>query len=358
MSKLDQHELVTELKELTTKLGKIPSRDEFIKAIKGARSRIDAGFGNYKKFLEAADLVRGETKVPGPSGIISPPVLDDDISTEEIVQSMVKRFSKRHEAHQAKKWMEFKVESNEPIGIMWFGDPHVDDDGCNWPLLKQHIDLCKNTPGMYGANIGDTHNNWVGRLTAQYANQETSRSTAWKLIEWFFKDSGVKWLLILLGNHDAWNFGSESMGQITKHLCRMADWRAQFKLTFPNGREALIDAAHDHTGHSQWNSLHGQQKASLMGGTAHLYIAGHKHNWALAQNECPHTHRIYWLARARGYKHIDHYGENLGFGSQKQGSSIVTVIDPNASDVNMVRCFADPKEGADYLNYLRSKKKS
>jgi hypothetical protein len=253
--------------------------------------------------------------------------------------------------------MEFKVASDLPIAINWFGDPHIDDDGCNWPLLKKHIELCKNTPGMFGANIGDTHNNWVGRLAKEYANQNTSRGTAFKLIEWFFLESGVNWLMILLGNHDAWNFGAETMSRITKNVCPMSDWRAQIKLSFSNGAECLIDAAHDHSGHSQWNSLHGQQKASAMGGIAHLYIAGHKHNWALAQNECPHTGRIYHLARTRGYKHIDHYGENLGFGSQKFGSSIVTVIDPKANDLNRIRVFADPEEGAAYLTYLRSKHK-
>lgn len=282
---------------------------------------------------------------------------DDDIPVEKIIDTMCERFNKRQENYSAKKWMSFKIKSNEPIGICWFGDPHIDDNGCNWSLLKEHIDICKNTEGMYGANIGDTHNNWVGRLTKEYANQDTSRGTAFKLIEWFFKDSGVNWLIMLMGNHDSWNFGNESMSKIAEHIAPMIDWRAQFKLAFPNGRECLIDAAHDHSGHSQWNSLHGQQKASSMGGVAHLYIAGHKHNWALAQNEDPQTNRTYWLARVRGYKHIDDYGDKLGFGNQKNGSSIVTIIDPSADDVNMIKCFSDPKEGAKYLLYLREKYK-
>ena len=320
-----------------------PNRDEF-----GQRSAVSKHFGSFKQLQKIAHAAQA-------SEITPPTILDDDIPVEEIIASMCKRFDKRHASHKSKKWMEFKVDTDLPIGICWFGDPHVDDDGCNWPLLKDHIDLCKNTEGMYGANIGDTHNNWVGRLTAEYANQETSRGTAFKLIQWFLEDSGVNWLIWLLGNHDKWNMGSETMGRIVQHTCPMTDWRAQFKLKFSNGRECLIDAAHDHAGHSQWNSLHAQQKASTMGGVAHAYIAGHKHNWALAQNECPHTHRVYWLARARGYKHIDHYGENLGFGSQQNGSSIVMVIDPQASDVNMVRCFADVREGAEYLTFLRQK---
>lgn len=347
--KITQQQLIQSLKKLTADLGRTPKLYEFAE-VNGCKDIIYKLFGSYPKFVAAA-----ESGVSQDTVIAPPPQLDDDIPTTEIIESMAKRFKKRAEAHSAKKWMQFDVQGDLPIAINWFGDPHIDDDGCNWPALLKHIELCKNTPGMFGANIGDTHNNWVGRLTAQYASQETSRGTAWKLIDWFFKDSGVKWLLILLGNHDAWNFGAETFAHATKNVARMADWRAQIKLRFSNGRECLIDAAHDHSGHSQWNSLHGQQKASVMGGVAHVYIAGHKHNWALASNECPHTHRIYHLARARGYKHIDHYGENLGFGSQKYGSSIVTVIDPRADDVNFVRCFADPQEGADYLTFLRDK---
>lgn len=290
-------------------------------------------------------------------GKITPPVLpDDDIPVEQIIDQLCGRFKKRNDHDAAKKWMEFRVNSDEPIGICWFGDPHIDDNGCNWPLLKEHIDIVATTPGMYGANIGDTHNNWVGRLTKEYANQDTSVGTAYKLIEWFFKDSGINWLIMLTGNHDSWNDDARLLKKIAEHLCPMIDWRAQFKLVFKGGRECLIDAAHDHKGHSQWNGLHGQQKAATMGGTAHLYIAGHRHYWGLAQHECPETNRVYSLARARGYKHIDQYAVTCGFGNHQQGSSIVSVIDPKAPEINMVRCFADVREGAEYLTYLRGKK--
>lgn len=284
-----------------------------------------------------------------------PTLPEGDMKTESVIEMMCDRFEKRRELHDAKKWMTFNINTNKPIGITWFGDPHVDDDGCNWPLLKRDCDLVANTDGMYGANIGDTTNNWVGRLARLYGDQETSRNTAFKLAKWLLQDSGVEWLILLLGNHDEWG-DSLYLKEIAKNICPMIEWRAQFKLKFPTGREVLIDAAHDHKGHSQWNALHAQGKASKMGGQAHLYIGGHRHTWALAQEECGETGRVYWMARARGYKHIDHYATVGGFPQQKSGSSIVTVIDPMADDLNMIRCFADVKEGAEYLTYLRRKK--
>lgn len=280
---------------------------------------------------------------------------DSDIPTEDIIKTMCDRFAQRKKHDNATKWRSFNVKSDAPIGICWFGDPHLDDNGCNWPVLREHCAIVAKTKGMYGANIGDSTNNWVGRLMKEYANQDTSVQTAFKLVEWFFEDSGIDWLIMLTGNHDTWNDGARLLKKICQNICPMVDWRAQFKLVFKGGREVLIDAAHDHKGHSQWNSLHGQQKASAMGGIAHLYIAGHRHNWALAMNECSETGRVYHLARTRGYKHIDDYAVTNGFGQQAHGSSIVTVIDPTANELNLIRCFADVQEGADYLTYLRKR---
>jgi hypothetical protein len=306
--------------------------------------------GTLQHRLKAAareDIIAPELKAPE-----LPP---EDIDVPDIISHMCDRFEKRKKHADAKKWMTFKLATNKPIGITWFGDPHVDDDGCNWPLLKRDCSLVASTEGMYGANIGDTTNNWVGRLAALYGDQETSQKTGFRLAEWLFKDSGVEWLIMLMGNHDSWQ-EQLYLKEVAKYICPLVDWRAQFKLQFAGGREVLIDAAHDHKGHSQWNTLHAQGKASKMGGSAHLYIAGHRHTWALAQEECGETGRVYWLARARGYKFIDHYALVNGFPEQQHGSSIVTVIDPTASELNMIKCFSDVKEGCDYLNYLRNRK--
>jgi hypothetical protein len=56
--------------------------------------------------------------------------------------------------------------------------PHVDDNGCNWPLLKHHAELCRTTPGLYAINLGDSSNNWTDRLIKLYAQQDWSVKTA------------------------------------------------------------------------------------------------------------------------------------------------------------------------------------
>lgn len=332
------------------------SRD-FLSHGNKARAARDHGVcrQTLQDFLLAQERKAGTA--PQSPGFELPTFPDDDIPPEEIVESMKRRFSKRQEHHQAKKWFPIKITMDGPVGIAWLGDPHVDDDGCNWPLLDNHLSIIANTEGMFGANIGDSANNWAGRLIKLYADQETSKATAHKLVKYMLFHHGVKWLLWLMGNHDLWADGSRILKEIGGHVVPMEDWQAQFKLVFPNNREARIWAAHQFQGHSMWNTLHGPQRSAHTKAEAHLYVCGHTHNWALHQEESASREFTYWLARARGYKFIDSYAEEHGHFSQQEGAAVVSVFDPSApNEVSFVQCFADLPQGAAYLSWLRKKK--
>lgn len=297
--------------------------------------------------------VGGVTK---PAAPVMPDFPDDDIPVEDIIGSMCKRFEKRAAHHAAKKWFPIAMPTNEPIGLGFVGDPHVDDDGCNWPLLMRHVEIFRETPGLYGVNIGDTTNNWVGRLLRKFADQETSQATARKLAKWLLQESGVDWLVWLLGNHDAWNDGIAVLKGMNTRSIPMEDWQAQFQLTFPNGRPCRIWAAHNFSGNSIWNSLHGPQRTAHTKAEAHIYACGHLHNWAIHQEESASRDFTYWLVRSRGYKTIDEYAEKLGHGSQDEGATVVAVIDPAArSEAGFVTCFSDMEEGADFLTFKRKR---
>lgn len=279
------------------------------------------------------------------------------VPDHELLDKIETEYNRRVAAHEGRRWFPIKATSNDPIGICWFGDPHLDSNGCNIPALRRDVDIVASTPGMVGANIGDSHDNWVGRLIKLYANASVTRREAIQLIEWFLRRSGIEWQLVLIGNHDEWNFGSELLGQITKNVVPLFDWQAQIRLTFPNGRELPIWAAHDFKGNSQWNPLHAPMKVQQLTGLASLYICGHKHNWAIYQSEDPHRGGAFWACRAKGYKTMDDYAEKLGHGAQEHGASIVSVIDPGARhSEGFLRCFADVEDGADYLTWLRQKR--
>lgn len=296
-------------------------------------------------------------KEPEAAPLGFPTFPDDELPADELVALMKNQFQRKHRAHRARKWFDINVNIPGPIGVMWFGDPHVDNDGCNWPLLDEHAQICRETEGMFGANIGDTTDNWVGRLQRLYADSNQSRSRAVRLAEIFISEMGIDWLLLIRGNHDMWakSRKDDPLTWFKRGGAPMEDWQAKFSLVFPNGRKARIWAAHDFKGSSIWNPTHSHKRASIRD-QAHLYIAGHRHEWALHVEENPDTQWVSWFARCRGYKYIDHHGENLGFEAQMEGACITSIIDPDSvSESGFIKCFADPRDAADYLTYLRRK---
>lgn len=278
-----------------------------------------------------------------------------DIPIDEIRAQCRRRFEQAAAALAADMWRPIHLPDNKPTGILWFGDPHLDDDSCNWPLLERHVDLCASTPGLYGANIGDTTNNWVGRLMRLYADQETSRHTARRLAKWFLADSGVNWLLWILGNHDAWESGGDILQLMNGHSVLMRDWEAKVKFVFPSGEEIKCHAAHDFPGNSQWNIGHGPGKAARMASDGDLFVCGHKHDWTIQQFEIAGRHKVPTIIRARGYKFHDRHAIVNGFQSAQSGAGILTILNPGATDpAGRVLAFSDIEAGVAVLTALRA----
>jgi len=292
-----------------------------------------------------------------PATAALPVFADDDLSAEEILDHMQRRFEKRRARERSENWFAIKEATDEPIAYSWFGDPHLGSNGCNLPLLRRDIEIIKSTEGMFAASCGDHADNWTGSLIRLYADNDVSRQTERRLARWFLEEAGIPWRLFLLGNHDTMDASlSAYLEAINAHRIPMVDWRARFRVQFPNGCEIKIDAAHDHKGSSLYNPLHGQKRAVLWDEDADLYIAGHRHTWALASEEIT-PGRVINMARCRGYKVLDEFARRRNYVIQQCGASIVTVFDPTTtSPVRRVQMFADVEAGADYLTWLRQKR--
>ncbi len=327
--------------------------------VKQAAAELGIPYPTLKGRLLAAErfgiTAAGEAPKQPPAPVL-PQFPDDDVSADQILDMMARRFEQRLKADAARKWFEIKLGEDVPIGILWFGDPHLGANGCHVPLLRRDVQLAATVPGLYGANIGDSVDNWGSKLVHLYASNDVSRATERRLARWLLQDSGVRWLLWLEGNHDRMdNAFTTYLRAINANVVPMIDWRAKFKLRFPGGRSVRVDAAHNHKGTSMYNELHGQTKVALMDEEADLIIAGHHHTWGLAIKELPGG-RVSTLARARGYKWLDDHAVHGGYLQQQCGASILTVLDPNArSPVELVRAFGDAEEGAEYLTWKRSR---
>lgn len=311
------------------------------------------------------DTIYRRLKQAGVDGITEdapvdlPVFADEDEPIDDVIERMSRNFERSKRAHDAKQWFPVKIKEKLPIGILMVGDPHVDDNGCNWPVLRRHMELCRTTEGLYAINIGDSSNCWGGRLTRKYADQDASVRTARRLVEWLLLNSGAKWLLWLYGNHEHMGDGAPLLAEMNKRYgtkkVPMLDWAARFTLDFPNDVSIRVNVAHDFAGNSMWNPVHGPVKAAKFGDRVDLLVCGHKHNWAISQWELAEQGTAPLMIRTRGYKHHDDYALKIGAHEQEEGQSILVVIDPEAkSRAGRVQAFVDIERGVEYLKTLRA----
>jgi len=292
------------------------------------------------------------------------PVLPDfgegDVPIEKIIDHMSDRFKRKHAHHKAKEWFDIDMPDNKPIALCLMGDPHVDDNGCNWPLLKEDCDIMATTPGMYCVQMGDASNAWAGRLMRLWADQDTSRDTAYRLIEWLMVGSGVNYLLCLLGNHDTMSAeNAYTIKQMLKKTVQVFDWQAKFSISFPNGRKCPTWLAHSMKGTSIYNILHGPMRASKFSSIPIRILAqGHHHEWGYFVTEDVDTKLSTHLIKTRGYKFVDEYADRHQFGSQDDGATMTAIIDPRVEESHpgFIKVFEDLRMARDYLLYIRSEK--
>ena len=165
-------------------------------------------------------LVEGETFPPSKHETVAPTAFElghipGELDIEDLVERRKKQYQKKAAFEEATKLIPVKVKIDGPIGVLVFGDPHVDDDGTDLEALERHARLVAETPGLFAGNIGDTTNNWTGRLARLYAEQSTSAEEASALAEWFVNLTS-DWLFIIGGNHDCWTGTGDVMRWITK----------------------------------------------------------------------------------------------------------------------------------------------
>jgi hypothetical protein len=313
----------------------------------------------YRGRLKVAQtkLATGELMARKPFTIA--PIPGTQATAEELLERRKKDFQRVSISKEAQKLIGVNVKIDGPIGIVHFGDPHVDDDGTDIGLIEEHVRIVNKTEGMFGANLGDIQNNWVGRLARLYAEQATSASEAWVLTEWLV--TSVHWIYLVGGNHDIWSGAGDPLKWISRQSGNVLNYNgARMDLRFPNGKRVRINARHDFSGHSQWTPTHGPAKAIQMGWRDHILTCGHKHVSSMqGPLKCPASGILSWAIRCAGYKTYDRYAEEKGLPDQNAFAACVTIIDPQYADddTRLITVIPDVQEGAEFLSWKRRKAK-
>lgn len=277
-------------------------------------------------------------------------------TAEELIERRTKQFARKRDAKEARHLIPVRVQMDGPIGVAIPGDPHLDDDGTDIELIRRHVELFNRTEGLFALAIGDYSNNWIGRLARLYGQQSLSAAEAWVLVEWYVK--AVPWLALVGGNHDAWSGAGDPIQWMASSARKLYEANGvRLALRFPNGKEIRVNARHDFSGKSQWNTAHGPAKAAQMGWRDHILVAGHLHTSGYNVVRDPSTGLLSHCVRTGSYKTFDRFAEERGLPNQTFTVCPVFVLDPAQED-DSPRCvtvYFDPEEAADVLTFKRKK---
>ena len=280
------------------------------------------------------------------------PTVSRDIDT--LIAQQSERFRAKEDRSNYKKGIDILLRSDEPIGLVLFGDPHVDDDGTDLAHLSSDIKFVKETPGLYAANMGDLTNNWQRVLGHLYAHQHTTEDESIEMLRWIV--TSLPWMWVVLGNHDKWSPLAQVMCK--ERGVRSVSHGAIFNLRFPCGVVCKVDARHTHKGHSQFNPSHGEVKQNFRGSPADIIIGAHTHTGAYTLLKNGVADQIGHCIRVGAYKKYDDYAEANGFPSEALAPSVMCVIDPTrAGEVGFVTVQHDLEIGAIILEGLRKRGK-
>jgi len=248
----------------------------------------------------------------------------------------------------------------EPFGLLVVGDPHVDNEGCDWEALFDHITLAQETTNVLGICVGDMQDNWIGRLGKLYSKASVTASDGWRLSKWLL--DALQWLAVVGGNHDEWATvpGMDPLGLLSENadvLCYAPD---EIRITMhwkgaPHLEPLVLLVRHDFAGRSWFHPTHGPNKEAMLDGRAHVLMSGHLHQWGHLLTEQRHQ-RVTHALRVRGYKRHDDFARSKGFPEQAFGESALLVVDPHETGPKTVQVFWDVAAGCEFLTWKRAQR--
>lgn len=278
-----------------------------------------------------------------PKAKFTAPSLPSPLPTiEELLEMRTAQGDRSIAADEARNLVNVDVHIEGPYGLWVWGDPHVDDDGCNMRLLRYHVELAKH-PAILSSHIGDIGNFWVGRLARLYAEQSTSVHEALMLAEWLLTQHEN--IFCVLGNHDCWN--GSGMGNPLNWILKNAPGVTEshgirIAMKSPCGAVTRVNARHDFPGRSQYNINHGMRRELAFGHRDHILVSGHLHSGG-DQGLCQDGDgMVSQLVRVSGYKQVDHYAKQLNFPPQKIHPSALIIVDPREPETSRARVWCAP----------------
>lgn len=181
------------ISQMAEELGRTPD------AVRQKMAKEGLRWGQDRKRGSDGGGFRRTTEIPTPNR-----------SLDQIMADQAERYAAKTARYGVKHTgIHIELDEPGPYGILFFGDPHADDDGCDLERLAYDMKVVQDTPHLYGACIGDLTNNWLRVLGHLYAHQHTTDDEAAELLKWVV--SNIDWMFIVLGNHDCLDVATECL---------------------------------------------------------------------------------------------------------------------------------------------------
>lgn len=212
-----------------------------------------------------------------------------------------------------------RIAFNEgPICVVHKGDAHLGGSGVNYPLLRAHAEIVRDTPGMYAIYVGDLVDNFIAAWAHKIRHTTVMTiPEEWHLARQYLGWMSPKILAAVDGNHDAW---TKDLGGIDYYREVIAAARpdalyARDDLKFTlsvGGAEWAYRVRHKWGGSSIYNPTHGQERGQKWDQDFTVGVGAHTHTGAYFRlfNAGGRTGAA---IQTNTYKELDEYARREGF---------------------------------------------
>lgn len=173
-----------------------------------------------------------------------------------------------------------------PICMVYIGDLHCGGAGVDYKLAREHVQLVRDTPGMYLNVMGDLVDNFIHQWAIKIRlGTETTIPQEWHLVRQWLEWGAPKLTTAVDGNHDAWTV---ALAGIDYYRDVIANARpdalyARDDLRFildVGGAEWSVAHRHKWKGYSIYNATHGQERSQKWDQDFRVAVGAHTHTGA------------------------------------------------------------------------------
>ena len=243
----------------------------------------------------------------------------------------------------------------EPFILVLLGDPHIDNDGCNFELFEKS--WMSMGVGTYGLCVGDFFDNWTRSLAHLYREQTVAPSDAWLLFDHLMSERGEYLLAGCSGNHDDWAHGPVDPIQdmMRRHGVIYRDGAIRLQVAFSGTDRVIhISMRHKWRGNSMYSAAHALKRGAREGWSDNILIGGHIHQDEHRMHVGPDG-VVSHLCQLSAFKEFDNYADVQGYMPHKISPAWYAVVDPRKPDTDpdMVKVFWNLSDARSLVEAIR-----